>query len=342
MLRIEPTGAVLGATVHGIDVSQELDESSFAHILAALGRYGVLRFPGQQLDMGMLRRFSERFGEIQGPSAGTPEVAKEVYAHVGTLSNLKQDGKYIGLPDAGQDWHTDMSYRDVMGFVNVLYGIRIPRRDGKPLGGTEFSNMHAAYDALSAELKERLSKATATHDFEKFWEHMRRDKASTRPPMTDEQRRRRPPVVHPLFLTHPITGRKVLYCNPGYTVRINELSQLESDAMLDFLFQHQLQPQFRHIHSWTENDLLVWDHLGTIHRAIADYAPDEVRLMRRCQVMATKIFDPDFLRPLRELAAVAPGNGGARQRWSMRIATGVGVDRYVCNQRPGRLIASGT
>ena len=222
VLTIEPTGAVLGATVHGIDATR-VDEREFAQILLALGRHGVLRFPDQQLDIGELRAFSERFGEIQGPSAA-PDVAKDNYAHVGTLSNLKEGGKYIGLPDAGQDWHTDMSYRDVMGFVNVLYGIRIPRRDGMPLGGTEFSNMHAVYDALPADIKTRLADATATHDFEKFWEHMRRDKASTRPPMTDEQRRRRPPVVHPLFLTHPITGRKVLYCNPGYTVRINELA----------------------------------------------------------------------------------------------------------------------
>ena len=85
--------------------------------------------------------------KFRARSAGTAEA----YAHVGTLSNLKEDGKFVGLPDAGQDWHTDMSYRDVMGFVNVLYGIRIPRRDGKPLGGTEFSNMHAAYEALPAD-----------------------------------------------------------------------------------------------------------------------------------------------------------------------------------------------
>ena len=67
-----------------------------------------------------------------------------------------------------------------------------------------------------------------------------------------------------LFLTHPITGRKVLYTNPGYTVRINELPEGESDEMLDYLFAFQLEPRFRHIHTWTENDLLVWDHLGTI------------------------------------------------------------------------------
>ena len=299
MLSIEPSGAILGATVNGVDVKRITDRE-FAKILAALGTHGVLRFPDQQLDLGDLRIFSERFGEIQGPSSA-PEAARENYAHIGTLSNLKQDGKYIGLPDAGQDWHTDMSYRDVMGFVNVLYGIRIPRRNGVPLGGTEFANMHAVYDALSSDMKMRFANATATHDFEKFWENMRRNHASERPAMTELQRKQRPPVVHPLFLTHPITGRKVLYANPGYTMRINDLPQDESDELLNYLFAFQLEPRFRYTHTWTENDLLVWDHLGTIHRAIADYGPDEIRLMRRCQVMATKVFDPDFLRPVHEL-----------------------------------------
>jgi taurine dioxygenase len=224
------------------------------------------------------------------------------HPNVGILSNLRRDGKYIGSPDAGQDWHTDMSYRDVMGFVNVLYGIRIPRRNGKPLGGTEFANMHAVYDALPEDVRTRLDGMTATHDFEKFWENMRQNHGSTRPALTEEQRKRRLPVVHPVFLTHPITGRKVLYANPGYTIRINELPRDESDAMLEFLFEFQLRPQFRWTHDWTENDLLIWDHLGTIHRAIADYGPDEIRLVRRCQVMATKVFDPAFLRPVRELA----------------------------------------
>ena len=132
---------------------------------------------------------------------------------------------------------------------------------------------------------------------------MRRNRGSERPAMTDQQRRRRPPVIHPVFLMHPITGRKVLYCNPGYSVRINELPMRESEEMLEFLFAHQLQMKFRYTHVWTENDVLLWDHFGTIHRAIADYRPDEIRLIRRCQVMATKVFDPAFLRPARELTA---------------------------------------
>jgi taurine dioxygenase len=284
MLTIEPTGAVLGATVRGIDLGEPMAERDFAQMLRALGEHGVLRFPDQHLDLRQLKEFSERFGEIQGNPIRALDTTRE-YPEVGILSNLKEDGAYIGSPDAGQDWHTDMTYRQVPGFVNVLYGIRIPRRDGKPLGGTEFSNMHMA------------------HNFEKFWENMRQNHASQRPAMTEEQRLRRPPVVHPVFLTHPITGRKVLYANPGYAVRINELSERDSDEMLDYLAEHQLQTRFRYTNVWRENDLLLWDHLGTIHRAIADYRPDEIRLIRRCQVMATKVFDPEFLRPVRELAA---------------------------------------
>jgi len=301
MFTVTPNDAVIGATIEGLDASKPIEEAVFARVLIELGRYGVLRFPGQDLSPDRLRAFSERFGDIQSSVSQAKTEAPEV----GILSNIKQDGAYIGAPDAGQDWHTDMSYRDVMGFVNVLFGIKIPRRDGQPLGGTEFSNMHRAYEDLPAEIKIRLADATATHDFNKFWEMMRREKGSERPALTEEQRRRRPPSVHPVFLTHPITGKKTLYCNPGYAIRINELPPAESDEMLRFLFAHQLQPKYRWTHRWTENDLLVWDNLGTIHQAIADYRTDEIRLMRRCQVMATKVFDPEFLRPVREIQAAA-------------------------------------
>src|SRR5207302_6943414 len=93
-----------------------------------------------------------------------------------------------------------------------------------------------------------------------------------------------------------ITGRRVLYCNPGYAIRINELPEAESETMLATLIAHQLQEKFQYVHTWTVGDVLVWDHLGTLHNAIADYRPDEHRLMKRCQVMADRIFDPAFLR----------------------------------------------
>ncbi len=295
MISIEPTGQALGATIRGVDLAVGPDQATFGAIVRALGQFGVLRFPDQAaLDRDSLLRLSLRFGDIQGPHAATPAAARSTYETVGTLSNLKENGAYIGLPDAGQDWHTDLSYNDIIGYVNILHGIRIPRRDGRTLGGTEFANTQLAYETLPAELRQRLAGATVSHDYNKFWEHMRLTRGSGRAPLTEAQKQLRPPVTHPLFLTHPISGRKVLYCNPGYAARINELPPDDSERMLDFLFAHQLQPQFRYLHTWTENDVLIWDHIGTIHRAIGDYRPDEIRLMRRCQVMATKAFDPAF------------------------------------------------
>ena len=213
---------------------------------------------------------------------GIPEVM--------ILSNKKVDGKPLGLADAGQDWHTDMSYSKMIAFTNVLYGIEIPHRDGKPLGNTEFSNMRAAYVALPDELKKKLDGMTVLHDFNKFWENMRKQPGCTRPPLTEAQLKAKPPVSHPIFLTHPITGEKILYANPGYAMRINELPEKESDEILNFLFEHQLQPQFRYRHLWTVGDVLMWDNMGTIHNAVADYAPDEHRFIKRCQVMADRYF----------------------------------------------------
>jgi taurine dioxygenase len=294
MASIQPSGETLGATVNGIDLSQPLADADFAGIVAALGRYGVLRFPDQTLDASSLRDFSSRFGGLQ--SSVTGKLGVPGMPEVGILSNIIENGEPIGLVDAGQDWHTDMSYNRLIGFTNVLYAVKVPRRDGKVLGATQFANMHAAYDDLAPELKERLKNATATHDFNKFWEAMRQRPGSIRPPLTEEQRRKRPPSVHPVFLTHPITGRKVLYCNPGYAIRINELEPAESDSVLEMLFEHQLQEKYIYTHTWTERDVLMWDHIGTLHYAIPDYRADEERLMLRCQVMADRVFESGFVR----------------------------------------------
>jgi taurine dioxygenase len=294
MTTFEPTGQILGATVRGIDLAKPLGDADFAAILVALGRHGVLRFPGQRLDATALRDFSRRFGHIQATLSGRHH--EPGMPEVGILSNIIENGEPIGITDAGQDWHTDMSYNETIGFLNVLYAVRVPRRHGQVLGATAFVNTQAAWEDLSPELKTRLRNATATHDFNKFWENMRRRPGSLRAPLSEEQRRRRPPSVHPLFLTHPITGRTVLYCNPGYAIRINDLDPAESDRVLEHLFAHQLQPKYQYVHTWTEDDVLVWDHIGTLHNAIADYRPDEHRLMKRCQVMADRIFDHDFLR----------------------------------------------
>jgi alpha-ketoglutarate-dependent taurine dioxygenase len=109
--------------------------------------------------------------------------------------------------------------------------------------------------------------------------------------MTEAQRLAKPPVSHPLFLTLPITGKTVLYANPGYAMRIDQLAQQDSDEVLAFLFEHQLRPEFRFANQWEEHDVLMWDNMGTIHNAVADYLPTEHRYIQRCQVAASRFFD---------------------------------------------------
>jgi len=283
-MKVTSSMETLGATIEGLDLAKPLSQGEFDLVLRVLGERGVVRFPRQELTGRQLADFSARFGKLEINVAnafqepGIPEVM--------ILSNIVENGKPIGLADAGQDWHTDMSYSSTIALANVLYGIKIPKRGGKPLGATEFANMHAAYDGLPAEMKRDLEGMTVLHDFNKFWEMMR-NRGSQRAPLTEAQKKAKPPVSHPVFLVHPVTKRKVLYANPGYSVRINELPERESDRTLEFLFRHQLKPEYRYAFHWQEGDVLMWEDIGTIHNAVADYGPGEHRLVKRCQVMAT-------------------------------------------------------
>jgi taurine dioxygenase len=294
MITVKPTGEILGATVTGLDLKQPLSDANFALLLRALGDHGVLRFPQQLISAAELKQFSSRFGGLQVLSASkyfepeTPEVT--------ILSNIEENGKPIGKADAGQFWHTDMTYNHTVGFVNVLVAHAVPMRDGKPLGATEFTNTQAAFDDLPQEMKQRLADATATHYLNKNWEYLRESGKSSREPLTAEEIRERPPVHHSVFLTHPITGRKVIYVNPSFVVKIDGMPDEESAATLDFLFDHVMKPKYRYTYRWTVEDVLMWDHLGTWHNAVADYGPKEHRLMKRCQVLADRIFDAEFVR----------------------------------------------
>jgi taurine dioxygenase len=164
--------------------------------------------------------------------------------------------------------------------------MKVPQRGGRPLGDTQFRNMHLAYEDLPADIKRRLAGRTATHDFAKFWDMMRDRPGSQRAPLTPEQRAKKPPVSQPIFRTHPITGRTILYCNPGYAMHIDGMDAAESADLLQVLFAQR--EKYFHAHHWAEGDVLMWDNIGTVHNAVPDYGPDEPRYMRRVQVMATK------------------------------------------------------
>jgi taurine dioxygenase len=286
---IIPSDGCLGARVEDLDISNPLSDKEFWTLEQALGRYGVLSYPKQSLTSLQLKSFAARFGKLEVNVAnayqdsGLPEVM--------ILSNKRDaEGKPLGLSDAGQDWHTDMSYSKTIAFTNILYGLEIPHRDGEPLGNTEFLNMHLAYEDLPTDLKVKLDGMTILHDFSKFWDLMRSKPGSNRPPLTPVQRAAKPPVSHPVFLKHPITGKKVLYANPGYSMRINELPESESELVLNYLFEHQKKAKYFYKHRWQVGDVLMWDNIGTLHNAVPDYLPHEHRYIKRCQVMASRYF----------------------------------------------------
>ncbi len=289
MAKIIPTGKSLGCAIEGIDLAKPLSAADFELILEAFGRYGVLRFPNQSLPPAGHKAFASRFGSLEINVAaghycvpGHPEVM--------VLSNIVENGKAIGLKDAGQDWHTDMSYSRTVAFLNVLHALEVPVRNGITLGATEFLDMCAAYDDLPATIKSRIASLTATHDFNKFWDEMLKRPGTQRKPLTPEQRAQKPPVSHPVVQEHPISGRKALYCTVGYVVKIDGVPSAQNDELMAYLFKHQVQDKYKYVHRWAKGDVLAWDNLWTMHNALPDYRDDEPRHMRRCQVMADWVF----------------------------------------------------
>jgi taurine dioxygenase len=285
-MNIVPSGQTLGARVENIDLGHPLSDSDFRMVLRALGQHGVLCFPDQTFETPEFSTFARRFGDLEVNVANL--FHEPDFPEIMILSNqMRPDGKPVGLNDAGQGWHTDMSYSKDIALANVLHARAVPMRNGKSVGETQFRNMHAAYDELPDELKYKLEGRSATHDFEKFWDVMRQRPGSRRGPLTEEQKRKKPPVSQPLVRIHPITGRKVLYANPGYTMWIDGMDPHESGTILDYLFRHQERADFLYAHRWAVGDVLMWDNIGTVHNAVADYTPGEPRYMRRAQVMAT-------------------------------------------------------
>jgi alpha-ketoglutarate-dependent taurine dioxygenase len=245
---IIPSGQALGARITGIDLASPLSDGTFRSILRALGKHGVLCFPRQTLDTDQLAAFGRRFGELEINVANAYHEPN--HPEMMILSNIKRDGRQIGANDAGQGWHTDMSYSHDIALANILHAQHVPMRNGKPLGETQFRNMHAAYEDLPDALKHRLEGRTATHDFAKFWDMMVAKPGSTRKPLTPEQRAKKPPVSQPIFLRHPITGRYVLYANVGYTMFIDGMDKQESGEILDFLFRHQERVDYLYAYHW--------------------------------------------------------------------------------------------
>src|SRR5262245_47727612 len=157
-MRIWASGKTLGARIEEIDLAQPLVPADLRQILRALGEHGVLCFPNQRLEVENFAAFGRLFGDLEINVAN--QFHEPGFPEVMLLSNMVVDGKPVGLSDAGQGWHTDMSYSKEIALANVLHAIRVPMREGRPLGDTQFRNMRAAYADLPDSIKARLEGAT--------------------------------------------------------------------------------------------------------------------------------------------------------------------------------------
>lgn len=278
--------APLGAEITGIDVGQPMSDATFQRIEQAFLENCVVVFRGQRLTPAQHTGFSRRFGDLavhvmrQYNDPQVPEVL--------VLSNIFEDGKPIGMQDAGQYWHTDLSYTAEPSRCSLLYAVEIPFENGVALGDTLFVNTAAVYDALSDDMKARIANLKATHSYTARYDRMH--KGGKRVELEDDQKQAVPDVVHPVVRTHPHTGRKCLYVNEGFTVGLVGLSKAESDALLAELFAHATDERFMFRHRWQPGDLLMWDNCSTQHNAVANYGPHQRRHMRRTTVQGSAPF----------------------------------------------------
>ena len=272
-LTIEPLDGAIGAVITGVTVDRPMTEAEFAAVEQAMFDRIAIVMPNLEENVPWLRDFGRRFGPL------VPH-ALDQYHHPETFEVsiiARNDGTTASrttAKPAGAFWHSDLSYDRAPSDAIFLYSQKVPSTGGD----TEVCNMAAAYAALPDATKARIEGLTATHRW--GW-----NTAGGTPVMTPEQRAKHPDVIHPVVRRHPRSGRPVLYVNPGYTMRINELDQQDSDDLLAELFEHALQPQFRYRHKWQTGMLLGLDNRSSMHAAVDDYT--EPRRMLRMIVGCT-------------------------------------------------------
>ncbi|NKB60343.1 MAG: TauD/TfdA family dioxygenase [Alphaproteobacteria bacterium] len=281
-LELRPECGPIGSEIAGIDLSAPLDGDTFNEIEVALWRYAVVVIRDSNLMPAQLAAFSRRFGRPQvnvraeATNAETPEVF--------WISNITEDGKPVGSHDAGRYWHSDLCYLETPSKMTLLNAIEVPERDGETFGDTQFASATAAYDALPDDMKARLDGLTAANGYRYMWNKKARE-FGLRPVLTEEELQKYPPdAVHPIVRKHPVTDRKCLFVCEGYTHRIVNLPEAESDTLLQELFAHLANPAFHYRHKWRVGDLLMWDNCAVQHKATNDYELPLRRLMQRCTI----------------------------------------------------------
>ena len=284
-LHIRPFEAALGAEVGGVDLSRDLDDATFGAIERAWNDHSVLLFRDQTIDEARHISFSRRFGDLEVHVLD--QYLHPEHPEILIVSNVMDGDHHVGIYDAGRYWHTDLSYMAVPSRGSLLYAVEVPHdAAGEPLGDTLFASTAAAYDALPADTRHRLSGLKAEFSLANRHAKLVAD-GDPDAALSDTHQAKAPPVVHKVVRTHPITGRRSIYVNEGQTSRILGLPEDESHDLLRELCAHCTRPEFVYRHRWQAGDLLIWDNIPTQHIAICDYALPQRRYMHRTTLRGT-------------------------------------------------------
>lgn len=274
-IEVRPISGTIGAEVHGVDISQDLDDSTVADIRKALLDHCVIFFRDQKIDVSQHKAFTRRFGEIFiHPNYRGMQKDNEIVE----IKRAPGDKKIVG-----EEWHTDTTMVAEPPMGAILYAIEVP-----PYGGdTLFASQYAAYDALSDGMKKLLSGLKAYHSDRKVAGPAAKMNAHRATKVREDASWRETVSLHPVVVTHPETGRKLLYVNHSYTMGFEGMTEEESRPLLNYLLDHGHKPEFTCRFRWEKGSVAFWDNRVCKHLAVHDAGPFN-REMRRTQICGSR------------------------------------------------------
>ena len=262
-------GVNVGAEISGVDLRQPLQEAAFRAIEDALVENELIIFRDQEITSDNLMDFGRRFGEL------TVHPFSPNEASAPQLIKFRNDE--TNAPFGTDVWHSDETFRAEPPMATILCAKEVPAIGGDTL----FVSMSAAFDGLSDRMQQFISGLEAIHDLKPF-------RALFGSSEEDRKNLQHfellyPPQVHPVVRLHPVSGRKVLFVNPQFTIAIKDMDERESRSLLDTLFHKALIPEYQFRHHWAPHTIAMWDNRSTQHYAVNDYYPQR-RYMERVTI----------------------------------------------------------